>query len=212
MRLFNFDDPVHREANLLLPWYVNGSLDGAERVRVEQHVRECVACSQEVDAQRRLADLICSPEESTQAAHALQRLHGQLRAQEMLNASPLQRWIEALSRHWPVAVIAVQFALLVLLIPANLPDGAAYRTLSNEQAMRAVPESVVVIFDDEVSQSSVTALLRDLHLRVIDGPNSRGAYTLQLTDGTQQAVLDALRGEAHVKFAQPAPGSTRTRH
>ena len=37
MRLFNFDDPSHRDTTALLPWYLNGTLDGVERARVERH-------------------------------------------------------------------------------------------------------------------------------------------------------------------------------
>jgi Putative zinc-finger len=38
----------HREIDLLLPWYVNGSLDEPERERVRLHVQECHLCQQEV--------------------------------------------------------------------------------------------------------------------------------------------------------------------
>ena len=58
MRLFSFDDPVHREATLLLPWYVNGTLEGAERARTDRHVRECVACKGEVEAQTLILRLL----------------------------------------------------------------------------------------------------------------------------------------------------------
>jgi len=38
----------HREIDLLLPWYVNGSLDEPERDRVRLHVQECHLCQQEL--------------------------------------------------------------------------------------------------------------------------------------------------------------------
>ena len=38
----------HREIDLLLPWYVNGSLGGPERDRVRLHVQECHLCQQEL--------------------------------------------------------------------------------------------------------------------------------------------------------------------
>ena len=39
---------VHREVALLLPWYVNGALDGSERLRVERHVHSCILCRREL--------------------------------------------------------------------------------------------------------------------------------------------------------------------
>ncbi len=35
------------ESNLLLPWYVNGSLEGAEEARVGEHLRGCAVCAAE---------------------------------------------------------------------------------------------------------------------------------------------------------------------
>jgi anti-sigma factor RsiW len=75
MRLFRFDDPEHGEANELLPWLVNGTLDGLERTRVERHVAECVACSHEVDDLRALqATVALDDDADRQATQALARI------------------------------------------------------------------------------------------------------------------------------------------
>ena len=42
----------HEESWLLLPWLANGRLGGAERARLEQHVRACSECADEVALQR----------------------------------------------------------------------------------------------------------------------------------------------------------------
>lgn len=44
--------PSHPE--ILLPWYVNGTLDGEELRQVEEHLRSCLACRREVDELRQL--------------------------------------------------------------------------------------------------------------------------------------------------------------
>ncbi|HKF97880.1 MAG TPA: zf-HC2 domain-containing protein [Steroidobacteraceae bacterium] len=36
----------------MLPWLANGRLSGPERTRIEEHVRECAQCAQEVALQR----------------------------------------------------------------------------------------------------------------------------------------------------------------
>src|SRR5262245_8367568 len=54
LRLFPIDDPSHREAVELLPWFLNGTLDGPERTRVEGHLAECIACKQEAEDLRHL--------------------------------------------------------------------------------------------------------------------------------------------------------------
>src|SRR5215475_569786 len=78
MRLFRFDDPVHVDACALLAWYANQTLDPGEQARVERHVRECVACSREVEELRRLQTLLRSEEADPALAESRQRTHALL--------------------------------------------------------------------------------------------------------------------------------------
>ena len=73
MRLFRFDDPVHVDASALLAWYANETLDATEQARVERHVRECVACSRELEELRRLQAVLRSEEVEPALAASRQR-------------------------------------------------------------------------------------------------------------------------------------------
>jgi anti-sigma factor RsiW len=42
-------DPIHRELELLLPWYVKGRLDAAEARQVQAHLAQCPTCRAEAD-------------------------------------------------------------------------------------------------------------------------------------------------------------------
>jgi anti-sigma-K factor RskA len=211
MRLLNFDDPAHREANVLLPWYVNGTLGGSERERVERHVRQCAACQREVGAQRSLAELVRSLGQQAGGAEALPRLHALMNEERLRSTTGSGAPAAGLASRWPFAIIAVQLIALVLLVTGQLVERPHYRTLATATAGAPSGEAVVVVFDDQVTQEDVTQLLRTLRLRMVDGPNSRGAYVLESTPGMQQAVLEALRNHTHVRFAQPAPGSSAAR-
>jgi len=57
----------HQDAWLSLPWLANGRLSGAERLRVEEHLRGCALCTREVALQRRLCDVLPEPERVTYA-------------------------------------------------------------------------------------------------------------------------------------------------
>ncbi len=48
----------HDEVWLLLSWYVNGSLEGAEFALVEQHLKVCITCRKEFAIQQRTARAI----------------------------------------------------------------------------------------------------------------------------------------------------------
>src|SRR4051794_34447417 len=47
---------LHRETEELLPWYVTGQLDQADRELVERHLSGCARCERQLRLERRLAD------------------------------------------------------------------------------------------------------------------------------------------------------------
>jgi len=48
----------HRRVRQLLPWYVNGTLEGEELTEVERHLRRCSRCRAEIEGLQKLqADL-----------------------------------------------------------------------------------------------------------------------------------------------------------
>ena len=46
-RVLRFDPTAHKVVDALLPWYVNGTLEGDEREYVRVHLEECTQCRQE---------------------------------------------------------------------------------------------------------------------------------------------------------------------
>jgi len=228
MRLFSFDDPVHREATLLLSWYVNGTLEGAERARTDRHVRECVACKGEVEAQTLISQLIRAEDPYPQAAASLARLHARIAQQSL----PANRWpaasrlesepdaIDGMSRirQWwqrhpwlGIGLMAQFIAVLTLVLLWQRPEPAEFRTLASPSTSTVSRDAVVVIFDSAASQVQISRLLRELDAHIVDGPNSRDAYTLDLPAESQAKALVTLRNIPWVRFAQPAPGTRGTK-
>jgi hypothetical protein len=216
LRFFRFDDPVHREAVELLPWLVNGTLDGGERERVESHMAQCVACRRELEAARALQAAIASEERDPAVASALARLHVRLDAEEAgYGARQLMRM---LARRWREAqpavrrTLAAQFALILVLagtlsivVATSEPAPALYRALSDAPSAMPGGPAIVVVFKGEHSEQEIRRLLLRLNARVVDGPSSVGAYRLELRAGGQQDALARLRADPAVAFAEPMP-------
>jgi hypothetical protein len=120
----------------------------------------------------------------------------------------LERAAGWLRPRWLAWVALTQAACIVLLLSMTaVGDGARFHTLSARPAVPAPSDAVVVVFDGATTEARIQALLRALDARIVDGPNTRGAYTLEVPAGRQGAVLRALEGEPEVLFVQPAPGS-----
>jgi len=212
MRLFRFDDPEHGEANELLPWLVNGTLDGLERTRVERHVAECVACSQEVDDLCALQAAVALDDDADrQATHALARIKARVRSAESRRGA---KWgLQAIASRWGqtngwvrYAVLA-QFVLLAVMAAALLqqPTAQYYHSLGAAPKTASPGSGVVVVFNEALAERDMRSLLLRLHARIVDGPSPAGAYTLQVPQGEQAAALALLRHTSSVVFAEPAP-------
>ena len=52
-RVLPFDPAAHKVADVLLPWYVNGTLEKDELAFVQQHLSACARCQREVQWLRR---------------------------------------------------------------------------------------------------------------------------------------------------------------
>jgi hypothetical protein len=206
MRLFNFDEPSHRDAIALLPWYVNDTLDGIERARVEAHVRECVACHGELEAQRSLRELVRRQDVPPALSTALARMHARMDEHPASAVSPLQRAAGWLRPRWLGWVALAQAVCIVALLAVpGVREQARFHTLSSGAPAQAAADAVVVVFDGHTTQVRLQALLRRLDAHIVGGPNTQGAYTLKVPAGRQAALLRALQQDPDVLFAQPAP-------
>jgi hypothetical protein len=211
LRLFPVDDPSHREAAELLPWFLNGTLDGLERSRVEGHLAECIACRQEAEDLRHLQAMAQREDPEAVVTRALSRLQARI---DQLESGPLAaRVLRATWRQWKTVplwmqgALLAQFALLALLV-AVLADRSPtqyYHTLSSPSAQASGRNELVVVFDSTRPEQEIRNLLLRLHARIVDGPSPEGAYTLDTATGDRSAVLVQLRQQPSVILAEPAP-------
>jgi anti-sigma factor RsiW len=212
MRLFRFDDPEHGEANELLPWLVNGTLDGLERTRVERHVAECVACSQEVDDLRALQAAVALDDDADrQATQALARIKARVHTAESRRGakrgmqSIVSQWGQ--TNRWVRYAVLAQFVLLAVMAAALLqqPTPQYYHSLGAAPKTASPGSGVVVVFNEALAERDMRSLLLRLHARIVDGPSPAGAYTLQVPQEEQATALALLRHTSSVVFAEPAP-------
>ena len=212
-RVLPFDPAAHKVADVLLPWFVNGTLDKDELAFVQQHLGECVRCQREVQWLRELRAACIDGEAAPGASTVFRNLRRQLdeprtgRGNEG-SLRKLWRRVPPWSRWAMAAELAVIVALGAVLLPAT--DGLApYRTLGARSAA-APTGSLVVVFDPATPESELRRMLRKAGARVADGPTQTNAYVLKVAAERRAEAVQALRAEPAVVLAEQLDrGETR---
>lgn len=205
-RVLNFDEPAHRAAELLLPWFVNGTLKGQELDAVERHLRECARCQREVDWLREMQAAYADVETVPHPASSFQKLR-RLLDEPRRESGPVARlrgfWQQThLWGRW--AVVAELLVILVLgtLLASGTQPAALYRTLGAAENAPHAAGNLVVVFDPRITEAQLRRIVRESGARLVDGPTAANAYVLELPVERQAAALKALRAERAVVLAE----------
>lgn len=198
----------HREAQLLLPWYLTGRLDADERARVAAHLKTCAVCRADLRLEQRLGPEFAGlPLDVDQGWAAMRRrLEDDADGAAAGRGGQLGRRAGALARSgapWMGWALAAGLAAIVAVgaLPTAQPPPAAYHTLSS--AAPSPAGNVIVIFRPDASESAMRAALQASHARLVDGPTAAGAYVLHAAPAERQRALASLRAATSVVMAEP---------
>lgn len=186
-----------------MPWVLQGNAAPQDNEWLTQHLAQCEACRVEFEQQSRLRLALTLPTEvELDPNTGLERLMARLDQPE-----PVSQPVRAgawLSRALVAAVLvqAIGIGILGAKLWSENPQ-PVYRTLSQEFAP-VVRGSIHVVPDAGMKLADWDALLRGLDLKVIDGPNDVGAYTVVAIRGSAQDTLTRLRATQGIRLAEPA--------
>lgn len=217
MRSENGTTMHHRRAWELLPWYVNGSLDGDELERFEEHLAGCDVCRRDLAVEERWAREIRTSEELVYSPdRALAELRGRLAAAERGEVPASHESDSRLARLWRrargetsgalrFAVLAQAAAILALVVVLSFePATGEFRTVSDPVAEARVDGATVrVVFAEGITEQELRELLLATDAHFVDGPSPRGVYTLGVPRERFEWAVEALRRDAQVRLAEP---------
>jgi anti-sigma factor RsiW len=208
-------DP-HKQAQTLLPWYVNGTLDPAEHAEVEAHVRDCPVCQSDLKLERALGAEIANLPIDMDMGWATLRdrvLQQGGKPQPHRSASTAWRQSRAFMRR-PVAVgwaFAAQAASLIVII--GVGSAFTWQTRPVYHALGAAPSAavgnVVVVFKPTTPEQALRGALVQSGARLVDGPTVSDAYILHVKASERAKALTQLRSDADVVLAEPIDGDAR---
>ncbi len=208
----------HEESWVLLPWLANGRLPQAERARVEEHVRGCQACAQELALQRLMCRALTEPERVTYApAPSFRKLMDRIdgRATERHEERRAGR-----SRSFPPAALSAWrppglawAASFVAVIGLAAAGATAYRWsqplyVTHTAAPHSASGVLHIALERSLSIGEVEELLRSAHARVVEGPDASGIFGVTPTAAQAdpraiRALALRLRTDARVRWIEP---------
>jgi len=203
----------HQEALELLPWYVTGAIEPADRVKVEAHLVDCALCRAELVTERTLSAAIADLPLNAGLGFAEFRRRlditpppatprHSLRQEPIKRLSARPRWIG-----WAVAAQAA----VLLFVGVGFPQRqkpAEYRTLGAAPGHPA--GNMVVMFGPDMSERTMRHLLANTGARLVDGPTPAGVYVLAVPSNRRAAALVQLRSRSDVVLVQPIDRDDRS--
>jgi hypothetical protein len=213
-RVLELDPAAHKVADVLLPWFVNGTLDADELGFVQRHLDRCGSCQREVEWLRELHAACIVGEADPGASKALRNLRRRLE-QPRSGRGPVA-WLRdfwSSSRPWTRWALAAQLAGVIVIGAWLLPvaDGPGlYRTLGASGTGIATTGNLVVVFEPSTTEADMRRILRDAGARIVDGPTQTNAYVLDVPAQRVAQATQALRAErAAVLVETLGPQATR---
>ena len=217
---------THQEVQLLLPWYVNHSLQGAELRQVEEHLNVCLMCKRESIILQKFAKRVNQAlplHMSEQAAFTelKNRLHQTSQTRQPQTEPTLANFTRpkttktlalpprALLRPaWALAAVFV----LTLIVPSyfklNQMLSNDYRTLSEASLVNPNRYDLHLVFADNTTSMQIQTILTPLAGRIIGIQTEQAVHTVRFEqiESKEDFInrLAQLKKNPHIIFAEPA--------
>lgn len=200
-------DAEREEIEMLMPWYITGKLDAADRARVEAYLAAHPEAARQLDLVRaERAETVAANEASPwPSAAASERLMAALPALRQSSSglqvlkSNLRQLADAFVAPAPGAVrwaalaaavlIAVQTVAIITLVVSQRPG--VYEAASGAESGDGI--AVLVTFSDSAKAEAISQLLAELDATIVDGPKAGGVYKVRLrTEDRSLPAREAL--------------------
>ena len=212
-RVLPFDSATHKVVDVLLPWFVNGTLESEELALVQRHLGECQRCRHEVEWLREFHAACTAAAAAPDTAAGMRQLRRHLdrpRTARTLFGRWRLHWMH--TQPWAQWALAAQLAVIVGLgawAVARDERAAAYRTLGTDTAAVAAG-SHIIVFAATATEADLRRILRSAGATIVNGPTQANAYVLDVPPARGEAALRALRAEPLVTLIESlGPASAR---
>ena len=211
----------HQAVNELLPWHATQALSLDERLMVEEHLKDCQQCREELAFLRKVGG--ATKEYATEIPPVPDMLPKTLAAidkWEEARAPVRPGWLaRLLDQFWnpPIplarAVLAVQLALIIgLTSPLIFTRSVepSFSTLSGV-GVSTSGARLTVIFRPDTTEEAMRRAVLDLNGSIVSGPSALGVYIVELpledsdTEEIDTAIEQLRNDSTVVDFVERQP-------
>ena len=204
---------LEQRALELLPWYVNGTLEGEERELVSRQVLASLTCRKEFERLRRLHQLLQRDDaEAAATDREFERLMTRIHASDAQSQPPVTPrgrglgWLQAALAATVVATAAasVWWGYVMPSDPSH-----TYETLTNPQPINPASVRLRVLFAPGVDGAQQRELLASFGLATIGSPAKDGVVTVAFpARADRRAIVNALRQDPRIRLVTMPPGTS----
>ena len=193
----------HDTVDGLLPWYVNGTLDGIERAAVDAHVVVCSECRQSLSLLRDIDSAIDHDAAPLVPAPRPERLLATIDSVESRQRTGRRAWIAAAG----IAVVAVTVAILAVWSGSDDRLPALYETATSTSQPGAIDYIVELQFTSGLDEAARDDVLRAISGKLPRAVDGSGAYrvVVSLDAATLvelEAAIDAIESQPGIESAR----------
>jgi hypothetical protein len=193
----------HEEAAMLLPWYVNDTLDDAERRRVEQHIESCPRCRDDLE-------LLANVRRAVHSGSPAPLVPAPDKARLLTELDRAER--PAARRPWPwiavaASVVAVAALLVWQLVPRLAPAPVLFETATAPAATPAINFGLEVRFTPDVGPEERNAFFETIGARELAVPLNERVFRVAL--GLGPVTLAELEQRARQFESRPGIAAAR---
>lgn len=185
----------HNDIDQILPWYVNGTLDQAEHVRVEQHLAGCSECQGNVE--------LLSKMQAATNADSLSPIVPKPRIDDLLDRIDRNEVIRPSSRRYSMLAIAATIVVVFIgvvtvtsrLIP-NIKQPLMYETATSVGDSALINYVFLVEYEADVSTTEREMVTREIGGIEIGPGAEPGTYRVSVeVPAATVEELNLLAGE-----------------
>ncbi len=196
----------------LLPFYVNGTLQGEEREWMERELAQHADARAELEAVRALQARVADSLPEVPDTIGLDKVMARIRADQPRLLDRLAAWLGFSGGLRPatafagLAIIAVQAGVIVSLVAGGRDEdaGAGLRA-SKASAVHEGP-LLKVNFAPDAKEAEIRHLLVSVQGRLAGGPGQLGDYYIAVPAGREAALAEEVRRSPIVQGVSLAPG------